>query len=432
MYSSAFSILFISFFIFSTLLRFWLSNRQMRHVMAHRHAVPPAFADKIALKDHQKAADYTSAKIRYGLANLFVQGVLLIVLTLLGGLQWLSELVLSLTGPGIGYQMALLMSFFAFSTLIDLPFEYYYQFVLEKRFGFNKMSIKLWITDQLKFMALGLALGLPMLWLILTLMDKSGALWWLYAWGALVLFQLFIMMIAPTVIMPLFNKFTPLQDQALKDRIEGLLTRVGYVSKGLFVMDGSKRSAHSNAFFSGFGSSKRIVFYDTLIERLTPAEMEAVLAHELGHFKRHHIIKRMLIGFVTTLAFLALLGYLKQQEWFYTGLGVDPVHSAGNDAVALILFMLVMPVFTFVFSPLTSIGSRKHEYEADAFAAEHTSAADLVSALLKIYEDNAATLTPDPLHSAFYDSHPPAALRVGQLRRQDGEQPATATKLAGA
>jgi STE24 endopeptidase len=425
MYSSAFSILFVSFFILSTVLRFWLSNRQMRHVMAHRHAVPADFADKIALADHQKAADYTGAKIRYGLANLFVQGVLLIVFTLLGGLQWLSEVVLSVTGPGIVYQMSLLMSFMALSSLIDLPFEYYYQFVLEKRFGFNKMSIRLWVTDQLKFMALGLALGLPLLWVILTLMDRSGDLWWLYAWGALVVFQLFIMMIAPTVIMPLFNKFTPLQDEALKARIEGLLNRVGYVSKGLFVMDGSKRSAHSNAFFSGFGSSKRIVFYDTLIERLTPAEMEAVLAHELGHFKRHHIIKRMVIGFATTLGFLALLGYLKQQQWFYTGLGVDPVHSAGNDAMALILFMLVVPVFTFVFSPLTSIGSRKHEYEADAFAAEHTNGPDLVSALLKIYEDNAATLTPDPLHSAFYDSHPPAALRVRHLKQQPVSQHST-------
>jgi STE24 endopeptidase len=292
--------------------------------------------------------------------------------------------------------------------------------VLEAKFGFNKMTLKLYISDLVKNFLLGIAIGLPLVWVILTLMDKAGDLWWLYAWIVWVGYALLMQVLAPTVIAPLFNKFTPLQDESLRARIEGLMQRVGFASKGLFVMDGSKRSAHGNAYFSGFGAAKRIVFFDTLLARLAPQEIEAVLAHELGHFKLKHVIKRIGVMFILSLGFLALLGYLKKQVWFYTGLGVDPMLLSNNDAMSLILFTLALPVFTFLLSPLVSLTSRKHEFEADAFAANYTNAQDLVSALVKLYEDNASTLTPDPIHSAFYDSHPPASVRIRQLQLQAG------------
>ena len=415
MYSLAFSILFLTFFVLTLGLRFWLAGRQLRHVLANRSAVPPEFAAKIPLEAHQKAADYTAAKTRFGLVTLFFSSAMLIVFTLLGGLQWLSHTLLPLTSPGMTFQLALLVAFAAISSLADLPFDWYRQFVLEERFGFNKMTLGLWLGDMLKGVLLGALIGLPLIWVVLTLMDQTGPLWWLYAWLVWSGFQLLMMVLYPTVIAPLFNKFTPLADDSLQARIEALMQRVGFASKGLFVMDGSKRSAHGNAYFSGFGSNKRIVFFDTLLARLAPQEIEAVLAHELGHFKLKHIVKRIAVMFAVSLGFLALLGYLKGQAWFYTGLGVDPVMGASNDAMALILFMLVLPVFTFVLAPLTSITSRKHEFEADAFAATHTDARDLVSALVKMYEDNASTLTPDPLHSAFYDSHPPASVRIKHL-----------------
>lgn len=277
------------------------------------------------------------------------------------------------------------------------------------------MTRALFFGDAVKTGLIGAAIGLPLLWVILMLMDQAGALWWFYAWLVWSGFQLLMLVLYPTVIAPLFNKFTPLDDDSLRTRIENLMQRVGFASKGLFVMDGSKRSAHGNAYFSGFGAGKRIVFFDTLLARLAPHEIEAVLAHELGHFKLKHIVKRISVMFAISLAFLALLGYLKGQAWFYTGLGVNPLLFGNNDAMALILFMLALPIFTFLLSPLSSLSSRKHEFEADAFAAEHTNAQDLVSALVKLYEDNASTLTPDPLHSAFYDSHPPASLRIGKL-----------------
>jgi STE24 endopeptidase len=417
MYSLAFSILFVSFLILTLIVRFWLASRHIRHVLAHRNAVPAEFAEKIPLAAHQKAADYTVARTKFGLLALVVNSVVLIGFTLLGGLQWLSVAIFQQTGPGMAYQLALLAGFALISGVIDLPFDYYKQFGLEQRFGFNKMSRGLFFVDMLKGVGLGAAIGLPLVWVVLTLMQSAGNLWWLYTWLVWSAFQLLMMVLFPTVIAPLFNKFTPLEDQSLKARIEGLMGRVGFASKGLFVMDGSKRSAHGNAYFSGFGANKRIVFFDTLLSRLAPQEIEAVLAHELGHFKLKHIIKRIVMMFAVSLAFLALLGYLKNQLWFYTGLGVDPLVLAGqnNDAMVLLLFMLVLPVFTFLFGPLTSISSRKHEFEADAFAARHTDARDLVSALVKMYEDNASTLTPDPLHSAFYDSHPPASVRIRQL-----------------
>ncbi|TFW16251.1 M48 family metallopeptidase [Duganella callida] len=417
MYSLAFSILFVSFIILTLLVRFWLASRHIRHVLAHRGAVPAEFAEKIPLSAHQKAADYTIARTKYGLLTLLVNTLVLIGFTLLGGLQWLSVQIYAVTGPGMTYQLALLAAFALISGIIDLPFDYYKQFRLEQGFGFNKMSKGLFFADMLKGALLGAAIGLPLAWVVLTLMDKAGDLWWLYTWLVWSGFQLLMMVLYPTVIAPLFNKFTPLEDQSLKARIEGLMQRVGFASKGLFVMDGSKRSAHGNAYFSGFGANKRIVFFDTLLARLQPHEIEAVLAHELGHFKLKHIIKRIAMMFAISLGFLALLGYLKTQPWFYDGLGVNPLTLPGqsNAAMALLLFMLALPVFTFLFNPLTSIGSRKHEFEADAFAARHTDARDLVSALVKMYEDNAATLTPDPLHSAFYDSHPPASVRIRHL-----------------
>ena len=413
MYSLAFSVLFVGFFVLTLILRFWLANRHVRHVLANRAQVPAEFATSIPLAAHQKAADYTVAKTKFGLAALLFSSVVLIGFTLMGGLQWLAATLLPLTGPGMRYQIALLVAFAAISGLLDLPFDYYRQFVLEQRFGFNKMTLGLWLADMAKGVLLGAVIGLPLIWVVLTLMEKTGALWWLYAWMVWSGFQLLMMVLFPTVIAPLFNKFTPLADDSLKARIEGLMQRVGFASKGLFVMDGSKRSAHGNAYFSGFGANKRIVFFDTLLARLAPQEIEAVLAHELGHFKLQHIIKRIAVMFAVSLGFLALLGYLKGRTWFYAGLGVDPLFA--SDAMALILFMLVLPIFTFVLSPLTSISSRKHEFEADAFAATHTDARDLVSALVKMYEDNASTLTPDPLHSAFYDSHPPATVRIRHL-----------------
>jgi STE24 endopeptidase len=413
--SASFTFLFIAFLLTTVLVRFWLGSRHIRHVLRHRNQVPSQFAQKVPLPAHQKAADYTVAKTKFGLINLFVSSAVLIGFTLLGGLQWLSVKVLGVTGPGMAYQLALLAAFAIVSGIIDLPFSYYKQFVLEQKFGFNKMSVSLFITDLAKGALLGAVIGLPLVWIILNLMESSGDLWWLYAWIVWSGFQLLMLVLYPSVIAPLFNKFTPLSDESLRSRIENLMKRVGFASKGLFVMDGSKRSAHGNAYFSGFGAAKRIVFFDTLLSRLAPEEIEAVLAHELGHFKLKHIVKRIAMMFAVSLGFLALLGYLKNQVWFYTGLGVEPMLGISNDAMALILFMLALPVFTFLFAPLTSISSRKHEFEADAFAAKHSNAQDLVSALVKLYEDNASTLTPDPLHSAFYDSHPPATIRINRL-----------------
>lgn len=415
MSSLGFSVLFVVFFALTLGVRFWLANRHIRHVLRHRASVPAEFAPKVPLAAHQKAADYTVARTRLGIASMLWGGVVLIGFTLLGGLQALSVSLLGLTGPGMTHQMALVVAFAIVSGLLDLPFDWYRQFVLEQRFGFNKMTPGLWIADMFKGLLVGAVIGLPLLWVILALMERSGDLWWLWAWCVWSGFQLLMMMLYPTVIAPLFNKFTPLDDAALRERIEGLMARVGFASKGLFIMDGSKRSAHGNAYFSGFGSNKRIVFFDTLLSRLEPHEIEAVLAHELGHFKLRHIVKRIVVMFALSLAFLALLGYLKNQAWFYTGLGVLPMMNASNDGMALILFALVLPTFTFVLSPLSSITSRKHEFEADAFAAKHTDSSHLVSALVKMYEDNASTLTPDPLHSAFYDSHPPASVRVKHL-----------------
>ena len=411
----SFSLLFAAFLIATLGTKLWLASRHIQHIQRHRDAVPEQFAAKIPLAAHQKAADYTIAKTKLKITLLVVNAVVLIGFTLIGGLQWLSELLTPAFGVGIAYQLALIAAVSIISSLIDLPIDYYKQFTLEERFGFNKMTPGLFFSDLIKHSVVGAAIGLPLLWVTLTLMEKSGDLWWLYAWLLWCGFQLFMIAFYQSLIAPLFNKFTPLEDESLRTRIEGLMQRVGFASKGLFVMDGSRRSAHGNAYFSGFGAAKRIVFFDTLLSRLAPNEIEAVLAHELGHFKLNHVVQRLLMMFALSLGFLALLGWLKGQVWFYTGLGVTPLMNGSNDAMALILFMLALPSFTFLFSPLMSITSRKNEFEADAFAAKHSNSSDLISALVKLYEDTASTLTPDPLHSAFYDSHPPASVRVQRL-----------------
>jgi STE24 endopeptidase len=400
----------------NVVLKLWLNARQVRHVAKHKGEVPPAFASQISLSDHQKAADYTLAKAKVAQLDILIEAFVLVGWTLLGGLSALNATVLSYMEPGLWQQVVLVLAFTLVGGLIDLPLSLYQTFVLEQKFGFNKMTWKLWLSDSVKGLLLGLVLGVPLIAMVLWLMQAGGVYWWLWTWCALVFWQLFLMAIAPNFIMPLFNQFTPLEDEALKVRVNALMQRAGFTAKGFFVMDGSKRSAHSNAFFTGFGASKRVVFFDTLLKQLSPSEMEAVLAHELGHFKHRHIFKMMATSFVTTLLGLAVLGFASQQVWFYLGLGVMPNLNSGNEAVALLLFMLVVPVFTFLLAPLSSWRSRVQEYEADAYAVSQTPAADLKSALLKLYQDNASTLTPDPLYVTFYYSHPPASLRLARMQ----------------
>ncbi|WP_394680700.1 M48 family metallopeptidase [uncultured Comamonas sp.] len=408
----------------SVLIKLWLASRQMRHVAAHRDAVPALFADRISLAAHHKAADYTIAKTRFGLLGLAIGTATLLGWTLLGGLDLLNASLLDALGGGMWQQLALVAAFALISGLIDLPASYYQTFVLEQRFGFNKMTPGLWLADLLKGTAMGALVGLPILAVILWLMGSAGQWWWLWAWAFWVGFNLLLMVIYPAFIAPLFNKFQPLEDESLKARVQALMQRCGFAAKGLFVMDGSRRSAHANAYFTGFGASKRVVFFDTLLQKLNGGEVEAVLAHELGHFKHKHIIKRMLGLFGLTLLGFALLGWLSQQGWFYTGLGVTPnlnipglPGSSPNDALALLLFMLVIPVFSSFVSPLMAQSSRKHEFEADAYALQQTRAADLQSALLKLYEDNASTLTPDPVYVRYYYSHPPAVERIRHMQQ---------------
>lgn len=412
-----FTIVFLIAFIASFGLRHWLSQRQIRFVAEHRDRVPAEFAEKVTLAEHQKAADYTIAKLRLGILENGVSAVTLICFTLLGGLEILNLVLLQLLGEGIPQQIALLGSIVLISGIIDLPFSWYKQFHLEERFGFNRMGKKLFFIDLVKGTLLGATIGIPLLWVILSLMAKTGDLWWLWAWAVLTVFSLLMQWIFPSFIAPLFNKFVALEDGPLKTQIEALLKRCDFASQGLFVMDGSKRSAHGNAFFAGMGKAKRIVFFDTLIEKLNPGEVEAVLAHELGHFKCNHIRKHLLVSFALSFGMFALLGWISTKPWFYIDLGVLPNLNGYNGGLALALFMLVSPVFSFFFTPLGSLASRKHEYEADGFAAEKSSAKDLISALVKLYQDNASTLTPDPLYTAFYSSHPPAPLRIANLQR---------------
>jgi STE24 endopeptidase len=406
---------FAAFLVAGLGVKFWLASRQIRHVARHRDAVPPAFAATVALPAHQKAADYTIAKTRFGLLELAFGAALLLGWTLLGGLDALNQPLLDWLGAGMAQQLALIAAFALISGAIDLPFTLYQTFVIEERFGFNKMSFKLWLLDLAKSTALGAAIGLPIAALILWLMGAAGSLWWLWAWAVWMGFNLLLLVVYPTFIAPLFNKFKPLEDETLKARVTALMRRCGFAAKGLFVMDGSKRSAHANAYFTGFGAAKRVVFYDTLLAKLSPGEVDAVLAHELGHFKHKHIIKRIAGLFALSLAGFALLGWLSTQSWFYTGLGVRPNLAGPNDALALMLFLLAVPVFSFFVSPLLALLSRKHEFEADAYAVQQTSGHDLSTALLKLYEDNASTLTPDPVFVKFYYSHPPASERLARV-----------------
>ena len=417
--SLALTLVFAGTLVATLMIRFWLASRQIHHVAHHRNTVPAAFAEKISLDAHQKAADYTITKTRFGLLELALGAAVLLGWTLLGGLDALNQALMAWLGGGLLQQLVLIAGFALISGLIDLPLALYQTFVIEERFGFNKITPKLWLADLLKSTLMGALIGLPIAALILWLMGSSGRFWWLWAWCAWMGFNLLLLLIYPTFIAPLFNKFKPLEDESLKARVTALMERCGFAAKGLFVMDGSKRSAHANAYFTGFGAAKRVVFYDTLLRQLDPGEVEAVLAHELGHFKHKHILKRIGSLFALSLAGFALLGWLSSQAWFYTGLGVipnlGPKLNAPNDALALLLFLLAVPVFTFFIAPLLAQLSRKHEFEADAYAVAQTSGPSLAQALLKLYKDNASTLTPDPLYVKFYYSHPPASERLTRM-----------------
>lgn len=416
-YSLLFTIAFAAALVAGLLVKFWLASRQVRHVARHRGEVPEAFAQTISLSAHQKAADYTVAKARFGLIEMAWGTALLLGWTLLGGLDLLNKLLLAWLGGGMVQQLALLAAFAAIGGLLELPFTLWQTFRLEERFGFNKMTGGLWLRDTVISTLVGAAIGLPIAALILWIMGATGTLWWLWAWAAWMGFNLLLMLVYPMFIAPIFNKFQPLDDPTLKARVTALMSRCGFRAKGLFVMDGSRRSAHANAYFTGFGASKRVVFYDTLLRQLNAGEVEAVLAHELGHFKHRHIVKRLVAMFALSLAGFALLGWVSTQAWFYTGLGVQPNMStaAPNSALALLLFMLAVPVFGFFVAPLSARLSRRHEFEADAYAIAQTSGADLSAALLKLYQDNASTLTPDPVFVKFYYSHPPASERLARM-----------------
>jgi len=399
----------------SLVLKFWLASRQIRHVAQHRSTVPAAFAEKITLAAHQKAADYTITKTRFGLLELAWGAAIALAWTLLGGLSALNQLLVELMGHGMAQQVTLLVVFIAIGSALDLPFTLYQTFVIEERFGFNKTSLKLWLQDFAKSLLLSALIGLPFITLVIWMMGATGPWWWLWVWGVWMGFNLLALLIYPTWIAPLFNKFQPLEDPQVKERVSQLMARCGFTSKGFFVMDGSKRSAHANAYFTGFGASKRVVFYDTLLAQLSPPEVDAVLAHELGHFKHKHVIKRIVSMFAISLLGFFALGWLSQQLWFYTGLGVLPNLGAPNDALALLLFMMVLPLLGTFMGPLFAQLSRKHEFEADTYAVMQTSGPALAAALLKLFEDNASTLTPDPVYVQFYYSHPPATERLGRI-----------------
>jgi len=408
-----FGIVFLAALALATATRLWLALRHVSHVRAHRDRVPDAFVREIDLDSHRKAADYTCARTRFALIDLLVGVVILLALTFGGGLQWLHEISAAWLGEGIPRGLLLIALVGLLLTLVDLPSDLYRTFVIEQRFGFNKSTPGLFFADLLKSLLVGALLLLPLAALIIWLIREVGDYWWVVGWAVTVAYGIFVQFIAPTVIAPLFNKFSPMEDPELKARVERLLERCGFRVKGLMKMDGSRRSSHGNAYFTGFGNSKRIVFFDTLLQQLDPAEVEAVLAHELGHFKLRHIVKRLLLSSTLSFGFFWVLYFLMEQSWFYSGLGV----ASPSSAMALILFMLALPPFTFLLQPLGALYSRKHEFEADQYAAQNASARDLVSALIKLYRDNASTLTPDPLHSAFHDSHPPAAARIARLQK---------------
>ncbi len=408
---NTFTIIFLIALLISSTVQFWLAKRQANYVAAHRAEVPEAFKDKVPLAAHQKAADYSQAKLKLGNIDGLLSIAVLLSLTLGGGINLAFSYWPTVITSPLWAGVAATASIFLLMTLIETPTSLYQTFVIEEKFGFNKSSIGQFIKDQVLQLSLGAAIGLPILALILWVMDNVGPLWWLWAWGILMGFSLLMSWLYPTVIAPLFNKFTPMEDGSLKDRIQGLLTRCGFNSQGIFIMDGSKRSGHGNAYFTGLGNNKRIVFFDNLVASLEEEELEAVLAHELGHFKCKHVIKMLIATSIMSLISFAVLGWLISQEWFYNGLGVEQA----SNAAALLLFMLVSSSFTFFMQPISAYFQRKFEFEADDFAANNAKASKMISALVKLYEENANTLTPDPLYSAFHYSHPPAAIRIAHL-----------------
>ena len=418
MFSLVWTSVFAAALALSLGVRAWLLARQVRHVALHRDEVPPSFRATVLLAAHQRAADYTLAKARLAHWQMVAGAAVLLGWTLFGGLDALNVTVRDAVAPRAGalaYEIALVAAFGAIGAVLELPFDWYATFRLEQRFGFNRVTWRLWLADMAKGIALAAVVGIPLLAAVLWIMGAAGSLWWLWAWLAWMAIVVAAQVVVPSVIAPLFNRFEELKDAALRSRVEALMARAGFAARGLFVMDGSRRSAHANAYFTGFGSAKRVVFYDTLLARLGAGEVEAVLAHELGHFKLRHIRKRMLAMALVTLAFFALLGWLSTRSWFYSGLAVAPNMTLPNDALALILLLLSGSVFGVFASPLLAGWSRRDEFEADAFASRHADGAALASALLKLHEDNAATLTPDPLYARFYYSHPPAVERLAAL-----------------
>jgi len=424
MVSLLWSSLFAAALVLSLAIRAWLSGRQVRHVALHRNDVPEIFRAAIPIEAHRKAADYTIARLRLGHWQRIFGAAVLLGWTLFGGLDALNLALRDATLASwgwLGYEVALIAAFSLIGGLLELPFELYSTFRLEQRFEFNRTTWRLWLADAAKSTLLGIVIGLPLIALVLWIMAATGPLWWLWAWATWIAIALAAQVVVPTLIAPLFNRFEKLKDASLAQRIRALMDRAGLATSGLFVMDGSRRSAHGNAYFTGFGAAKRVVFFDTLLARLAPAEIEAVLAHELGHFKLRHIRKRMVAMAVVTLLFFALLGWLATRAWFFTGLGVAPNLAAPNDALALLLLMLAAPVFAVFAAPLASRWSRRDEFEADAFACVQADGRELASALLKLHEDNASTLTPDPVYARFYYSHPPAVERLAALTRRLSE-----------
>ena len=406
-----FTTIFLSFVAASVIVRLWLSQRQIKHIQHHYAQVPTAFADKISLEDHHRAADYSCTKLRLGRLMLAWETLWLLIWTIGGGINLIDHLWYGygysalLTGIGVIFSLSLI------SSILNMPFSLYQTFVIEERFGFNQTTVKTWLLDLVKTTALIVVIGVPLLATMLWLMNQAGDNWWLYAWLVWMSFSLIMIWAYPAFIAPMFNKFKQLENSSLRARIEQLLQRCGFQSQGVFVVDGSRRSSHGNAYFTGFGKNKRIVFYDTLLESLSADEVEAVLAHELGHFKRNHIKKSLLLSSAISFFGFSLLAWLMRSDWFYSSLGVE----IASTHAALLLFMMIMPVFTYFVSPLFSALSRKHEFEADEFAHSNSDYRALISALVNLYRDNASTLTPDPIHSMFYDSHPPASIRINHL-----------------
>ena len=408
---NTFTYVFLAAFTLSYGVQFWLSGRQKKYVLQHREQVPTAFSSRVALDAHQKAADYTITKSKLHDIDSVVGMVFLLLLTLGGGISLVFDFWSTFDLSPLIASLSAVASIFVIMTLVEMPFSLYQTFVVEEKFGFNKNTVPQFLKDQLLSITLTMAIGMPILALILWVMDSIGELWWLYAWGIIISFSLLMSWLFPTVIAPLFNKFTPMEDGALKERIQGLLQRCGFNSQGIFIMDGSRRSGHGNAYFTGLGNNKRIVFFDTLVNSLDEEELEAVLAHELGHFKCKHVIKMLVTSSIMTLISFAILGWLITQNWFFEGLGV----TSPSNASALLVFMLVSPVFTTFMQPISAYFQRKFEFEADDFATRHAQGSKMISGLVKLYEENASTLTPDPLYSAFHYSHPPAAIRIAHI-----------------